>query len=142
MSDRCPLWVKSGHSAILDGCPLYPQERTLASVRRRAFGAENSLLVARFETKSIRWLARAASMRGSKNSYRPPSLSPANSPGRRLAACMPRRSPGCRHAKLIAAAASVIAAVKHTKFNQYNGPDVVRKHHRIPVRSSTKAACA
>src|SRR5215472_14090500 len=80
MSDRCPLWVKSGHSAILDGCPLYPQERTLASVGRRAFGAENSLLVARFETKSIRWLARAASMRGSKNSYRPPLFEPSEFP--------------------------------------------------------------
>jgi hypothetical protein len=26
---QCPLWVKSGHSAMSRGCPLYPQKRTL-----------------------------------------------------------------------------------------------------------------
>ena len=24
----CPLWVKSGHSAVSERCPLYPQKRT------------------------------------------------------------------------------------------------------------------
>src|SRR5262249_7099567 len=26
---RCPLWVKSGHCAVSDRCPLYPRKRTL-----------------------------------------------------------------------------------------------------------------
>jgi hypothetical protein len=26
---RCPLWVKSGHCAVWNPCPLYPQKRTL-----------------------------------------------------------------------------------------------------------------
>ena len=26
---RCPLWVNNGHSVMFDGCPLYPQKRTL-----------------------------------------------------------------------------------------------------------------
>src|SRR5262249_13954170 len=26
---KCPLWVKSGHSAVSEQCPLYPQKRTL-----------------------------------------------------------------------------------------------------------------
>src|SRR5215469_12409290 len=29
---RCPLWVISGHSAMSERCPLYPQKRTLLSV--------------------------------------------------------------------------------------------------------------
>jgi len=28
---RCPLWVKSGHSAMFEQCPLYPQKRTWIS---------------------------------------------------------------------------------------------------------------
>ena len=29
LSRPCPLWVKSGHSAMSVWCPLYPQKRTL-----------------------------------------------------------------------------------------------------------------
>ena len=27
-SDQCPFWVKSGHLAATNSCPLYPQKRT------------------------------------------------------------------------------------------------------------------
>src|SRR5262249_52794875 len=29
LSRSCPLWVISGHCAVSDRCPLYPQKRTL-----------------------------------------------------------------------------------------------------------------
>src|SRR5262249_25559903 len=28
---RCPLWVKSRHSAVSEQCPLYPRKQTLAT---------------------------------------------------------------------------------------------------------------
>src|SRR6516165_11911506 len=49
-ASSCPLWVKSGHSASLCRCPLYPQKQTLklsrvmsALCQKRAYGiAANS----------------------------------------------------------------------------------------------------
>jgi hypothetical protein len=43
LTDRCLLWVRSGHFAAIDRCPLYPRKRTFAyAIGMSAFGQKQT----------------------------------------------------------------------------------------------------
>ena len=43
----CPLWVKSGHFGLRQGCPLYPQERTFSEAAQMSAKCQKRTLADR-----------------------------------------------------------------------------------------------